>query len=54
MATKNGNLPKKSPKLRQIHPKSRKFESYHSPTQPHTAFVNKKLSHLANKKVSQL
>jgi hypothetical protein len=29
MATKNGNLPKKSPKLRQIHPKSRKFESCH-------------------------
>jgi hypothetical protein len=25
----NGNLPKKSPKLRQIHPKSRKFESCH-------------------------
>ncbi len=29
MATKNGNHPKKPPKLRQIHPKSRKFESCH-------------------------
>ena len=29
MATKNGNLPKKRLKLRQIHPKSRKFESCH-------------------------
>lgn len=29
MATKNGNLPKKSPKLRQIHPKPRKFKSCH-------------------------
>lgn len=29
MATKNGNLSKKTPKLRQIHPKSRKFESCH-------------------------